>query len=174
MYPMFDKDFDLRGKHATYTKFLCNEAKVFKRYIDVYMVSVVIGFLYGSPKSRDAAHDSANILAGVFANERAKCEFLYRLVMLLDETSEITVEARIDRAFRIDDSSVDDMKNNMDLFHSYVYGGIEVLYEKFLDCTTKDDYIDKIHDMVRIFEHEINGDSYEESISELIIRPRMT
>lgn len=168
---MFDKDFEFRGKHATYTKFLCNEARVFRRYIDVYMLSSVIGFLYGSPKDRDAStSDNASILAGVFANERPNCEFLYRLIMLLDDTSALSNGEKIERAFRIDDASPDALKLNMELFHRYVYGGVEVLYEKFEDCITRDDYIDKIHEIVKQFEKETSGGSYDNSIAALIAR----
>ncbi|KIL37315.1 hypothetical protein SD71_01060 [Cohnella kolymensis] len=137
---MFERDYDLKGKHASYVKYLVNNAKVFKRYIDVYMVGSVMGILHGRKATKDSSvSDEASIFAGAFNTERLKCEFLYRLIMLLDETPGLTEEQRVDRAFRVDDSMPDALKENMDLFHSYVFGGIEVLYEKYEDCTTTDD-----------------------------------
>lgn len=166
---MFEKDYELRGKHATHTKFLCNNAKVFKRYIDVYMVGAVIGFLHNKKVPRDTStSDDASILAGAFSTERLKCEFIYRLIMLLEEGNNSTEQQRIDRAFRIDDSTPEALKDNMDLFHSYVYGGIEVLIEKFSDCTTKDDYVDRIYKFVTSFDKDVTGASYEDLITTLL------
>ena len=42
---MFEGDYTIYGKHATYIKYL-KEAKVFSRYIDVYMAGAVLGALY--------------------------------------------------------------------------------------------------------------------------------
>ena len=63
---MFDSDYSLTGKHATYLKFLAvknsqddddaesvNSAKLFARYIDVYMNAVVFGLLYNRTAKRD-------------------------------------------------------------------------------------------------------------------------
>ena len=44
---MFENDYALFGKHATYVKFLKDEAKVFNRYIDVYMNGAIMGFCTG-------------------------------------------------------------------------------------------------------------------------------
>ena len=36
----------------------------------------------------------------------------------------------------------------MDLFHDYVRGGIEVMYEQFTDgCQTQDDYLSKTYEV---------------------------
>ena len=60
-------------------------------------------------------------------------------------------------------------KNNMDLFHSYVLGGIEVLYEQFTeDCTTRDDYINQIYDVVTKFKEDVEGIPYADRIGEII------
>ncbi|CAG9607745.1 hypothetical protein [Pseudoneobacillus rhizosphaerae] len=169
---MFETDLSLVGKHATYTKFLVNDAKIFKRYIDVFMNGAIFGFLYGrkSEKDKDST-DRANILAGAFITEKMRCDFIYRLIMLLDDSPGITNENKIDRAFR-DDSKGEKSENhiaNMNLFNSYVLGGIEVLFEKFTeDCTTKEDYINKIYEVVSNFKDEIEGVEYNDRIKEVI------
>jgi hypothetical protein len=169
---MFENDLTIGGKHATYIKFLVNDAKVFKRYIDVYMNGAIVGFLYGRMVEKDKqSTDRARILADVLATERMRCDFIYRLIMLLDESGSFTIENKVDRAFR-DDSKGDSSENhiiNMQLFNSYVLGGIEVLYEKFTeDCTTQEDYINKIYDVVSNFKEEIEGIKYHDKIKEVM------
>lgn len=169
---MFENDCTLVGKHATYVKFLKDEAKVFNRYIDVYMNGAIMGFLYGRKAIRDnTSTDRARVYADAFANEKARCEFIFRLIMVLDETPGYTTEDRVNRAFRDDADGSDTEKNmkNMELFHSYVLGGIEVLYEQFTEnCTTRDDYINRIYEVVNNFNEEIRGISYADRIGELI------
>jgi hypothetical protein len=176
---MFEHDYALVGKHATYTKFLAKERiegnekerpSIFNRYIDVYMNAATLGFLYGRKGTRDSdSNDRARIYADAFATERLRCDYIYRLIMLLDETPEYTIENKVDRAFRDDAKSNEVEKNiaNMELFNSYVLGGIEVLYETFAEnCTTKEDYINKIYEVVTDFKDEINGIEYNDKIKE--------
>src|SRR5699024_11401759 len=58
--------------------------------------------------------------------------FLYRMVMLLDKTTTLEPTVRVDRAFRYDvqEDKKEEFAANMDLFHSYVRGGIEEMYER--------------------------------------------
>lgn len=178
---MFEHDFTLVGKHATYTKFLVKERienndqerpSIFNRYIDVYMNAATLGFLYGRKGIKDLdSIDRARIYADVFATERLKCEYIYRLIMLLDETPGYTIENKVDRAFR-DDAKSNEVKTNtlnMELFNSYVLGGIEFLYETFAEnCTTKEDYINKIYEVVTDFKDEISGIEYNDKIREVM------
>ncbi len=98
---MFENDYTLVGKHATYMKYLVHDAKLYDRYIDVYMNGAVFGLLYNRTASRDnTSQDRARVYDDAYATCREDCSFLYRLVMLLDESSDITAEVRIDRAFR--------------------------------------------------------------------------
>ena len=55
---MFNSDILIRGKYATYLKYLSKKtekndrkekvAGVFERHIDVYMTAAVVGLIYGS------------------------------------------------------------------------------------------------------------------------------
>lgn len=182
---MFENDYTLTGKHATYLKYLAAKntrdesenpgsasASIFERYIDVYMNAIIWGLLYSRIAKRDTSSDDrARIYADAFANERDNCVFLYRLTMLLDKTIELSSSERVDRAFRHDTQP--DMKEfyktNMELFHDYVRGGIELLYEHFTDgCTTRDDYFNKTYEVIMSFKKEIEGISYEEELAKLI------
>lgn len=113
---MFENDYTINGKHATYLKFLAKKnskddqsaeekggAKLFERYIDVYMNAAIWGLLYSRTAKRDTgSEDRARIYADAFAKERENCVFLYRMVMLLDKTTNLSPEDRVDRAFRYD------------------------------------------------------------------------
>lgn len=183
---MFDSDYTLTGKHAVYVKFLArknlqdddndpevvNPAKLFERYIDVYMNAAIWGVLYNRISPSDSASKSrARIYADAFNRERDNCVFLYRMVMLLDKTTELTPEERINRAFRYDSQpeKADEFRKNMDLFHSYVRGGIEVMYEQLTDgCQTQDDYISKTYEVITTFKQELEGISYADELSKLL------
>ena len=48
----------------------------------------------------------------------------------------------------------------MELFHDYVRGGIEVMYEQFTDgCQTQDDYLSKTYEVMTTFKKELEGTS---------------
>lgn len=183
---MFENDFTLVGKHATYLKFLAvknarddsdsgtlSSARIFDRYIDVYMNAAVWGLLYSRTAKRDnTSDDRARVYADAFANERENCVFLYRLVMLLDKSTSLTEEERVDRAFRYDSQpgKEEEFKDNMELFHDYVRGGIELLYEQLTDgCTTRDDFLDRVYNIMTTFKKELEGISYEEELKQFAI-----
>lgn len=168
---MFENDYTINGKHATYLKYLVNEAKIFTRYIDVYMNAALWGLLYGRTSPKDSSSDRARIYADAFANERENCVFLYRLIMLLDESIQLTPEERLDRAFRDDaqNGSNDKLSANLEIFHGYVFGGIEVLYERYTEgCTTQDDYLTRIYELMCSFKDEISGISYENKLAKIM------
>lgn len=135
---MFENDYTITGKHATYLKYMAaknakddenvatSSAKLFERYIDVYMNAAIWGLLYSRTAPKDnSSDDRARIYADAFANERDNCVFLYRMVMLLDKSVDIESEERINRAFRYDTQpeKAEAFRQNMDLFHDYVRGG---------------------------------------------------
>lgn len=183
---MFENDYTITGKHATYLKFLAVKnsgnkdlddsspiaARIFERYIDVYMNAALWGLLYERTAERDTASDDrARIYADAYATERDNCVFLYRMVMLLDKKTVLEPEVRVDRAFRYDvqEDKKEEFQKNMELFHSYVRGGLEEMYEQFTDgCSTRDDYMNRIFEVITTFKKEIDGISYEDELAKLI------
>ena len=177
---MFENDYNITGKHASYLKFLAaknsgakgaddsspTSARIFERYIDIW------GLLYERTAPRDTTSDDrARIYADAYATERENCVFLYRMVMLLDKTTTLEPTVRVDRAFRYDvqEDKKEEFAANMDLFHSYVRGGIEEMYEQFTDgCSTRDDYMNKVYEVLTTFRQEIAGLSYEDELAKLI------
>lgn len=169
---MFEHDYALTGKHATFVKYFKDEAKLYERYIDVYMSGAIFGLLYNRWAPVDnTSKDRARIYADAFATCRSDCVMLYRLVMLLEKKTSLDSEARVDRAFR-DDAAEEHSERvaaNMDLFHEYVRGGIEVMYELFIEgCLTDGDYLERALEMMEDFRDDIAGVSYEEKLARLI------
>lgn len=93
------------------------------------------------------------------------------ILMLLDKTIELSPEERVDRAFRYDTlpEKAEEFRKNLELFHDYVRGGIEVMYEQFTDgCQTQDDYLSKTYEVMTTFKKELEGVSYADEIAHLI------
>lgn len=128
---IFETDYTINGTHATKLKFLAkknsrddtepdnpNSAKIFERYIDVYMNAAVFGIYYRRKAKTETSNDRARIYADAFIRERDNCVFLYRLAMLLDDSEIITSTERIDRAFRYDSlpEKTDEVKKILNFF----------------------------------------------------------
>lgn len=158
---MFTGDILVKGKHATYLKYLSQKtekndrtevvAGVFTRMIDVYMTAAIIGAYYGlRSEDENAGSDTVKIFADVVNREQDNLINIFRIVMLVDNTSGLDPDDKIKRAFKEPDTP-----ENMKLFNSYVRGGIEWLYEQFTSgATTKDEYLAKIYEIVENFKEE--------------------
>ena len=152
---MFDGDYNITGRHATYVKYLVNDAKAFNRYIDVYMTAAVIGALNGKRAAVDGSSDRARIYADAFSHEHDKCMEIFRTIILAESSKEWNGDERTNICFRFRDAKLENaptevsddeiatMKEALDLFHEYVRGGIEILYELFFSASiTMEDSID--------------------------------
>lgn len=178
---MFDKDMQIRGKYATYWKALTqlpgnaietsNNFKIFENYINVYMVAPIIGLINGRKAYFDPTDDSkdtAGMLAEVQIKNSAKLKYIYRLIILTDDSEGLTNEEKIDRAFR-ENENEEATKKGMDLFTAYFLGGLEILYETFVkSCVTDDDFILKMFDFVSEFKEEQNIDELTVDIESLL------
>ena len=178
---MFDKDMQIRGKYATYWKALTQlpgnavetskNFKIFENYIYVYMVAPIIGLLNGRKGQYDPADeskDTAGMLAEVQIKNADKLKDIYRLLILLDDSENLTIEQKIDWAFR-EENNPESVKKGMQLYTEYFYGGLEILYNTFVEkCITDDDYIDKIYEFVDDFRNEQQVDGLALDISALL------
>lgn len=159
---MFEGDYTIYGKHATYTKYLVNDAKAFKRYIDVYMAGATIGALYDKRSETTDSTDRARIYADAFNTEYAKCNELFKTIILADRSKTWTSEERTRICFRyrekLDEGAVPPVSNDEviimkeahELFNSYVLGGIELLYESFSSSAaiSVDDTVDYAYKVI--------------------------
>lgn len=170
-FRLFENDLTITGKHATYLKFLVTDAKLYDDYISVYMNAAVVGFFFGKKADKDnSTTDRARIYADAFSRRRNQCLLLYRLITLLDNL-DITLDERLDRAFRYESNPEkdEDLKQCYDIFNAYVRAGIEELYNSLTDgCTSRDDYIKSAFTMARNFKEELDGISYEDKLEKLL------
>lgn len=181
---LFENDYTINGEHATRLKFLAKKnarddnepddpqaAKIFERYIDVYMNAAIWGIRHRRRAATRPSKDTASIRADTFNRERENCIFLYRLVMLLDNSENLPSTERVDRAFRYDTlpDKADELKKNLELFHDYVRGGIDLMYEQFTDgCQTREDYLEKTFNVMTEFKAELDGIDYSAEIDKLM------
>ena len=182
---MFDKDMQIRGKHATYWKALTQlpgnavetskNFKIFENYIYVYMVAPIIGLLNGRKGEydpNDSSKDTAGMLAEIQIKNGSKLRYIYRLIILSDDSLGMTDEEKINMAFREDDNA-EAVKKGMDLYMAYFLGGLEVLYETFVqECVTEEDYITKMFDFISDSKGEQEIDSLSVDI-ETLLRERI-
>ena len=178
---MFDKDMQIRGKHAAYWKALTqtpgnavdtgNNFKVFEAYIYVYMAAPVIGLLNGRKGRYDPSDDSrdtAGMLAEIQIKNASKLKYIYRLIILSDDSLGLTDDEKIDMAFR-EDNNDEAVKKGMELYNAYFLGGLELLYEEFVqNCITDDDYIRKMFEFVSDFKKEQSIDDLTIDIESLL------
>lgn len=182
---MFDKDFRITGKHANYWKDLCelagnvpdreqhNNFKIFKAYIDAYIVCPLIGFQYNRKGVIDNSEDgNAGMLAEVFGKRRNELKYVYQIIMLLDEDSEPDEDKRMYRAFKFSDERPEDklfIEENMKVFNAYFLGGLEILHEEFVEqCHDEDDYLKKMYAYVKRFYDEQDADAIREGINKFL------
>ena len=178
---MFDKDMQIRGQHATYWKALTKvpgnavetsrNFKIFESYITVYMVAPIIGLLYGrkgTTNPADESKDTAGMLSEVQIKNANRLKYIYRLIVLSDDSLGLTDEEKINMAFR-EDNNDESVKRGMELYNSYFLGGLEILYEEFVSkCVTDDDYIIRLFDYVDEFKNEHNIDKITVDIDALL------
>lgn len=182
---MFDKDFKITGKHASYWKDLCELAgnvpdrenhanfKIFNAYIDAYILCPLIGYQYSRKGIIDnSVEGNAGMLAEVITKRRNELKFVYQILMLADEESEPDADKRVFRATTFSEDSEDYKKliaENMKIYNAYFLGGLEVLHEQFVDqCIDEDEYLKQIFDCVRHFDEEQDGNALKEGINKIL------
>lgn len=182
---MFDTNFDITGVHANYLKDLCelrgnvpdkdqhNNFKIFKSYVDAYVLCPLIGFQYGRKGTMGSVSDGdVGILSEQIIKRSNELKYIYQIIMLIDEESEPDVDKRIYRAFNFSENNEEDKKmiaSNMELFNQYFLGGIEVMYEQFVkDSVDRDTYLRKIFDFTKKFNEEQDGEALKAGIDKLL------
>ncbi|WP_044974296.1 hypothetical protein [Ruminococcus sp. HUN007] len=167
---MFDKEYAFKGMHAEYVNNLTKEFdnaghRLFSRNFDVYLLAPVIGFLYQRKSEMDSKPDikPTKIFGDILFNNRDDLMFNYRLIMLLDVKNEPNAEKRIDKAFR-----GENVQSDIDLYESYVRGGVEVLYEKLMQgVNNPEDYTIRLYEFLEEFDTRYNQEIDMDSLLEL-------
>jgi hypothetical protein len=159
---LFTKPYELKGKHATYIRFLNDNTKrldkdakvagIFEAAVDVYVVAPLIGVAYNkrSPIDKES-QDSLTIFGDAIIKRQEFLDTVYRLVMLSEKSTELSGNERLERAFKTDEIP-EKFEANLELFHEYMRGGVEWLYEHVTEkATTQEDYLDKVREIVLLY-----------------------
>ena len=111
---MFDKEMDFYGKHATYLRSLApsrqyleksdQRVTFFRSNIEVVLAAAVIGFVKQRKAQSEGNKEVApnNIFAQALINHKDELELIYRLIMLLGDNDKLSIDNRIDKAFKYD------------------------------------------------------------------------
>lgn len=107
------------------------------------------------------------MLAAISKN-RAHLKYIYRLVILSDTTLNLSDEDKINMAFR-EEANDESVARGMELYNAYFCGGLEILYQEFVEkCTTDEDYIERLFEFVSEFKEEQNIDDVAIEIGSLL------
>lgn len=147
----------IKGKHARYMRELTDK-KIFERKYDAYLQCALYGACFDLKSEKDTSgNDTQNIFANMFNNESEYCLRILRMVLLLDNSLNLSKEEKIKRIFSFKngfypEEKKDEMNENMLIFNSYFYGGIEEIYSRyFKNCINDDDIIDKMKALIKDF-----------------------
>ena len=158
-YEFFKKEFEFRGKHARMVGEMWKandyEHTYFKRLIDVYILAAVVGFRLDRKADEDyAPFEPRSIFPEQLIREKDKLDFLMQMILMLEFAEKMPQEEAVKIAFRGAETKEEFDRYN-EIFHSYVRGGVEELYERLIirKAEVDDDYRDnKTANLMTLFE----------------------
>lgn len=153
----FKEQTVIKGKHAQYMKEL-KEKKVFGRLYDVYLQCALYGACFDLKSEKDVSvRETQSIFTDMFSNNSEYCLNILKMVLLLDNSLNLSKEEQIKRVFSFKngyyaEEKANEMKENIEIFNSYFYGGIEEIYSRyFKNCINDDDVIVKMKALIKDF-----------------------
>lgn len=152
---LFENEIEINGKYATMARYLKEDASLFSTFREAYLISAIVGFLNKAKESKDNQEkvQPASIFPNELSKRKADLKLLYRIIMLVEEIPNATIEDYMNRAFRDDaeEGNREKLKANMALFNTYVCGGLEFLYNKFKDTDKIDNIVNILYEYVHSF-----------------------
>ncbi len=137
-YEFFKKQIIITGKHAIMAKEIWQrdniEQTCFKRLIDLYKLAPVVGYLADHKAGRDgSSSEDATVFVEQVLKEREDLETILHMLLMVEYTGcgKYTQEEAVKKVFR-GPQTEEEFRECMDIFDSYVRGGIEVLYEELI------------------------------------------
>ncbi len=132
-----------------------------KRLVDIYAIAAVVGLAIGSRLEDDhTGGDKRTVQLAQLAEAQQTLNPIMKLVLMLDESRNLSEEERIHSAFRVPETREEHDKN-MELFHSYVRGGIEYMYQQLVvrQSDRNDEYSDeRINRMIAFLKKPLQSD----------------
>ena len=165
---LFENEIEFNGKYATMARFLRDDIGL-GTFREIYVLSSIIGFI--NERQENSNEDEKVQSASIFPNElikrKADLRFIYRVIMLLKEEPEFTLDDYKNRAFRDDpEENAEVIKDNMRIFNSFACGGVEYLYDIFKDCTRTEDIVDTLYEFVHRFSSDVGLIEGEDELPE--------
>lgn len=156
----FRETVKFTGRHSRYIDDLWTQNVIKESYVktlyELYGLAAIVGLRIKKTSPIDNTDGVRNLQAEQLTQYRPILKTIMITVLLLDETSGLSEEERINRAFR-GPSNVDEMKADMRLFDSYVRAGIEFLHEELVErpLSFDDNYTDqRVGNIVALLEKE--------------------
>ena len=152
---LFENEIEFNGKYATIIRHLKDDLGLFNTFREGYVTAAVIGFL--NKRTETISKPEKVQPASIFPNEINKrkqdLRLLYRIMMLVQDDPNYTIEDYMNRAFRTDSGEgyEEMIKENMAIFNSYACGGLDYLDEKFGELDKIEDVVDTVYELVHGF-----------------------
>lgn len=149
------KDFTISGVHANKVAKLVKKhdmnginVSLFSRNLDVLIIAPLIGLFYNkkSQKSDDIKKgdvDKITINYTQLSQEEDRINYIIKLILLLGDDLNISDDSRVKYVF--ENLIYDESELKEDLFRSYLYGGIDILYDNLINNSS--DIIDSFHNL---------------------------
>ena len=151
---LFDNEIEFTGKYATMVRFLKEDLGLFTTFREAYVTSAIVGFINSKEESGDNTEkvQAASIFPNELNKRKKDLRFIYRLMMLLKEEPDFTIDDYKNRTFRDDpEEHAETLRANMTIFNSYACGGLEFLYNKFSDCNKMEQTVNTLYEFVHGF-----------------------
>lgn len=152
---MFDSGMDFYGKHAEYLQMLVsdrgNAKAIFSSMIETVVAAAPIGFICGrrgkeTKEIELMGEGKTDYKKSIFYDQvkryRDSLEKNYRMIMLLEDKEHLSIDTRLNRAFKYDDDASKRKEGDL-IFREYILGGLEILYEDLIKDSKKaeDDFM---------------------------------
>jgi len=135
VFQYFHDDVIITGMHSRYLDELWEQNQIQNSFVktlyELYALAAIIGLRIRSPKPADNSEGKRTIQTKQLIGYISVLSTVMTTVLLLDDTSNLNDEDKIDRAFR-GPNTKEEFDANVELLNSYVRGGIEFLYNNLI------------------------------------------
>lgn len=147
---LFENEIEFTGQYAEMARELRDKG-LFTTFREAYITSAVIGFSYNQYDLGENSSDgqSASIFASDLNKRKRDLRFLYRIIMLLKEEPNFSLDDYKNRALKDDpEENSDLLRENMRIFNAYACGGVKYLFQKFSSYDSDEKMSDALYEFV--------------------------
>lgn len=140
---MMNGPYDVTGERGDRVRALAknyidasSKTTIFTSGIELYVTAAIVGVLTEQRKEpmKSVPGKDFAIFGEQFKNHYDDVKLAFQLVMLSHDKDRTTARERVNNAFKYVISENDEIyQHNIDIFESYILGGIDYLYDHFID-----------------------------------------